>query len=68
MTFEYKRASGKAVFVSITVNGKKSYVNKSFYPKAQSGDGSVGIHFQTDGNSTQTDYNTWIDKVSFYYW
>lgn len=67
-TFEYQRANGKAVFVSITLNGKKSYVNKSFYPKAQSGDGSVGIHFQVDGNSTQTDYTTWMDKVSFYYW
>lgn len=68
VTFEYKRASGKAVFVSVTVNGKKSYINKSFYPQAKSGDGSVGIHFQVDGNSTQADYTTWIDKVSFYYW
>jgi hypothetical protein len=68
VTFEYQRANGKAVFVAITLNGAKSYINKSFYPKAQSGDGSVGIHFQVDGNSTQTDYTTWMDKVSFYYW
>jgi hypothetical protein len=68
VTFEYQRANGKAVFVAITLNGKKSYINKSFYPKAQSGDGSVGIHFQVDGNSTQADYTTWMDKVSFYYW
>ncbi len=65
---EYQRSGGKAVFVAITLNGKKSYVNKSFYPQAKSGDGSVGIHFQVDGNSTQTDYTTWIDKISFYYW
>jgi hypothetical protein len=68
VTFEYQRANGKAVFVAITLNGKKSYVNKSFYPKAQSGDGSVGVHFEVNGNSTQADYNTWIDNVSFYYW
>jgi Bacterial Ig domain len=68
VTFEYQRAGGKAVFVAITLNGKKSYVNRSFYPQAKTGDGSVGIHFQTDGNSTQADYTTWIDKLSFYYW
>jgi hypothetical protein len=68
VTFEYQRSGGKAVFVAITVNGKKSYVNKSFYPQAKSGDGSVGVHFQVDGNSTQTDYTTWMDKLSFYYW
>jgi len=66
--FEYQRANGKAVFVAITVNGRRSYINKSFYPQAKSGDGSIGIHFQVDGNSTQADYTTWIDKVAFYYW
>jgi hypothetical protein len=66
--FEYQRASGKAVFVAITINGVKHYVNKSFYPQSKSGDGSIGIHFQTNGDSTQQDYTTWIDKLSFYYW
>jgi hypothetical protein len=66
--FEYQRVNGKAVFVAITVNGNRHYVNKSFYPLSKSGDGSVGIHFQVDGNSTQADYTTWIDKVAFYYW
>jgi hypothetical protein len=68
VTFEYQRSGGKAVFVAITVNGQKHYVNKSFYPQAKTGDGSVGIHFQVDGNSTQADYTTWIDRLSFYYW
>jgi hypothetical protein len=68
VTFEYQRSGGKAVFVAITLNGSKHYVNKSFYPQSKSGDGSVGVHFQVDGNSTQADYKTWIDKLSFYYW
>ena len=68
VVFEYQRANGKAVFVAITINGNKHYVNKSFYPQSKSGDGSIGIHFQTNGNTTQADYTTWIDKLSFYYW
>jgi hypothetical protein len=66
--FEYQRANGKAVFVSITINGTKHYVNKSFYPQAKSGDGSVGIHFQSNGDATQQDYTTWIDSMKFIYW
>ncbi|HWR35301.1 MAG TPA: Ig-like domain-containing protein [Clostridia bacterium] len=68
VTFEYARSNGKAVFVSITVNGKKSYPNKSFYPQAKSGNGSVGIHFQLNGNRAQTDYNVWADKMTLKYW
>ncbi len=68
VVFEYARSGGKAVFVAITINGTKHYVNKSFYPQSKSGDGSIGIHFQVDGNSTQDDYTAWIDKLSLYYW
>lgn len=68
VVFEYKRANGKAVFVSITVNGQKHYANKSFYPQAKSGDGSIGIHFQLNGNSTQTDYTTYADKMKLSVW
>lgn len=68
VTFEYQRANGKAIFVAITINGVRHYINKSFSPQSKSGDGSIGIHFQVDGNSTQADYTTWADQLSFYYW
>jgi hypothetical protein len=68
VTFEYARSNGKAVFVSITVNGTKHYVNKSFYPQAKSSSGSVGIHFQLNGNSTETSYKVYADKMSLKYW
>ena len=66
--FEYARQNGKAVFVSITVNGKKNYVNKSFYPQSKSGSGSVGMHFQLNGNSKQDDYYVWADKMNVTIW
>lgn len=66
--FEYARQNGKAVFVSVTVNGKKSYINKSFYPQSKSGSGSMGMHFQLNGNRTQDDYMVWADKMKVTVW
>jgi len=66
--FEYARVNGKAQFVSISINGTKHYVNKSFYPQSKSASGSVGVHFQLNGNSTQTDYTVWMNKMKLTYW
>jgi hypothetical protein len=66
--FEYKREDGKAKFVSITVNGKKYYVNRSFYPQLKDGSGSIGIHYQMNGNKYQADYTTWVDKMKLTVW
>ena len=68
VTFEYARSNGKAVFVSITVNGQKHYVNKSFSPQAKSSSGSVGIHFELNGNSSETAYKVYADKMQLKYW
>ncbi len=69
LTFQYARANGKAVFVSITINGQTYYVNKSFSPQQTSGsNGDIGIHYQLDGNSSKTAYSSWIDKWSLTIW
>jgi len=68
VVFEYARANGKAVFVSITLNGTKHYVNKSFYPQSSVTGSSVGIHFQLNGNSTETNYSVYTDKMKLTYW
>jgi len=68
VVFEYSRSDGKANFISISINGVKHYVNKSFYPQSKTSSGSVGIHFQLDGNSVQTDYSVWTDKIKLIYW
>jgi hypothetical protein len=68
VTFEYARQDGKAKFVSITVNGKKTYLNKGFWPRSNHAGTSTGIHFQLNGNSTQTDYSVWADRLSFKHW
>jgi hypothetical protein len=69
VVFEGKRSNGKVVFVSITVNGKKYYLNRSFYPKSMSSNGSrVIIHYQLNGDRYQTDYSNWGDEFTLKYW
>ncbi len=69
LVFEYARSGGKAVFLSVTVNGQKYYLNKSFYPQAKSGtNGDIGVHYQLNGNSSMTDYSAWVDKMNLTIW
>ncbi|MGE5110221.1 MAG: hypothetical protein ACM3JB_05135 [Acidobacteriaceae bacterium] len=69
VVFEGKRYNGKIYFVSITINGKKHYLNKSYYPKSMSTTNSlVTIHYQLNGDKYQTDYSTWGNKFKLTYW
>ena len=68
VVFEYSRSGGQANFVSITVNGNKNYVNRSFLPLKQTQSNAVGIHFQADGDAKQDDYKVWVDGITLTYW
>ena len=68
ITWEFERTVGNMVkFVSVTLDGKKSYVNRTFAPKASSVN-EMNVAFQMDGDKYQTDYSTWLDQVSLKYW
>lgn len=64
---EYARSNGKALFVAVTVDGQKYYINKSFYPEPYSAS-AINVHFQLDGNSVQKDYYVWVDKMKLTVW
>ena len=70
LVFEYARANGRAVFVSITINGSMHYLNKSFGPQSTSSgsNGDIGIHYQLNGKSSPTAYSSWVDKMTFTIW
>ena len=68
IVWEFARSSGKAVFVSVTVNGQKYYVNKSFSSKSSSTANSLGVHFQLNGNQDETPYAAWVDKLTLKVW
>jgi hypothetical protein len=69
VTFEGQRANGKIVFVAITINGTRHYLNKSFGPKQMSySSSSTIVHFQLNGDKNQTDYSVWGDQFTAKYW
>ena len=69
LVLEGQRLNGKTNFVSLTVNGVKHYINKTFGPKTVSTTTSwVTFHFQLNGGSTQKDFSVWGDKFKLTYW
>ena len=68
ITVETERTSdGREHFVSITVNGHKSYINQYVYPEGGSGS-SIGMHLEVDGNINEAPYTGYWDKVKFTVW
>jgi hypothetical protein len=67
LTEQFQRVNGKVKFVSITLDGRTSYVNRTYYPQSSSVN-ELNVAFQMDGNSTMTAYQVWVDKVSLTVW
>ena len=67
LTLEFQRVGGQAKFLSVTLNGNKSYINKSFWPEGVNAQ-ELNVAFQMDGNGHNTAYSTWLDKVNFTVW
>lgn len=68
LVLEFQRTStGMAKFVAVTLNGTKSYINRSFWPQGSSVQ-ELNVAFQMDGNGSQTNYSVWLDKVKLAAW
>lgn len=67
LVWEFERVGSQVHFISVTLNGTKSYVNRYYYEKA-SGASELNVAFQMDGNYQQADFKVWLDKVNFYAW
>lgn len=68
LIWEFQRTSGGNVqFISVTLDGTKHYVNRTYAPKSSSAS-EINVAFQMDGNKYMTDYDTWLDKVKLTYW
>ena len=68
LTVNTQISNGKAVFLSLTLNGKTYTINKSFYPSTKSSSYSYGVHFQMDGNQAGNAYNAYVDKLTYTLW
>lgn len=68
LVWEFARTSdGKTQFISVTLDGNKSYVNKALTPRPKSG-AELNVAVQLDGNSTATAYSMWVDKIKLTIW
>jgi hypothetical protein len=67
LTWQFERASGKMHFISVTLDGVTHYVNRYQTPKPKTTN-ELNVAFQMDGNSSMTNYNVWLDKVSLKAW
>lgn len=67
-TFEGHRYNGKVYFDAVTVNGRKYYVNKSFYPATAASGNFVTVHFQLNGGKSGAAVDAWGDEFKLTYW
>lgn len=68
LTWEFERTTdNKTHFIAMTLDGTKHYVNRYYNPKPSSTP-KLTVSYQMDGNSSGTDYSTWLDKVTLKYW
>ncbi len=62
LVLEYSRNGSQATFVSVTLNGKKSYINRTFNTFGVNAS-ELNTAVQLDGNSSDSAYSLWVDKM-----
>ena len=68
LTMQTAISSGKAVFQSLTLNGVKYAINKSFSPVSKSSSYSIGAHFQMNGDVSAHAYQAYVDQFTVSAW
>ncbi|GAC1661824.1 MAG: hypothetical protein NVS9B15_25350 [Acidobacteriaceae bacterium] len=64
---EFARVNGQVHFVSVSMNGTKSYINRTYAPRDSSAK-ELNVAFQMDENGSGTGYSTYLDQVKLTYW
>jgi hypothetical protein len=63
----YRQPDGNSRFVSVSMNGNKQYVNRT-YPALRTSSFSMDAGVQMDGDSRQDNFSIWVDRMSITYW
>ena len=67
LTLEFQRSNGQTVFLAVTLNGVKKYINRTYNAKAVSAS-ELNVAFQMDLKGAGAGYTTWLDKVKLTVW
>ncbi len=69
LTEEFARVNGQVQFISITLNGQKSYVNRYSNPQPiPTNVHELNVAVQLDTNAHATAVTMWVDKVTLNAW
>jgi Bacterial Ig domain len=68
LVWEFSRSNGQINYVSVTLNGVKSYVNASYSSKAWTNGPELNVAFQMDQAGAAKAYEVWLDQVSVTQW
>ncbi len=68
LTWQDERVNGQTHYISVTLDGNVSTVDKYYNPQPNYGGSDVNIAFQMDGDYRQDPYDVWLDNVSLSYW
>ena len=62
-----RTSDNKLLYQSITLNGETHTLNQYYEPGAAPGWYGVTVNYQMDGNSKQSPYSVYLDKLNFTY-
>lgn len=54
-------------YISVSMDGAKHYLDRYYAPRGTSWSG-ITVNYQMDGDYKQTDYATWVDKLTLRGW
>jgi len=67
LVLEFQRSGSQATFVSVTLNGHKSYINRSYNTYGVNAS-ELNAAVQLDGDYNQQVYSMWVDKMKVTAW
>jgi hypothetical protein len=68
LTWEFSRSNGQITFQAVTLNGVKSYVNRTFNSKAWSNGPELNVAFQMDQTGAARAFEVWLDQITVTQW
>jgi hypothetical protein len=68
LTWQLERVNGQMHYISVTLDGVVSTVDKYYNPQQGWQGDDVNVAFQLDGDYEQDAFSVWLDDVSLSYW
>ena len=67
LVLQFQRVGNQTKFVSVTLNGRTSYINRTFNTYGVSAS-ELNAAVQLDGDYNQQNYSMWVDKMTVTAW